>query len=107
MTRTSVSVSRPSARSSAWRGRSPPISGIVGAYGNIGALVFLTLLLVTGPRTFFLAIGAGAVVAALACRWLVGPEHAFAPAHADEDPGAGPAAAAARRSAHPYTAPAV
>ncbi|GGI08472.1 NarK family nitrate/nitrite MFS transporter [Egicoccus halophilus] len=53
------------------------ISGIVGAYGNIGSLVFLTLLLVTGPTTFFVTIGVCAVVAAVACRWLVEPDGAF------------------------------
>lgn len=54
------------------------ISGIVGAYGNIGALLYLTLLLVAGPTVFFLTIGASAIVAAAACRWLVEPEDAFA-----------------------------
>jgi MFS transporter, NNP family, nitrate/nitrite transporter len=54
------------------------ISGIVGAYGNVGALLFLTLLLVAGPTAFFLTIGACAVVAAVAGRWLVEPEGSFA-----------------------------
>jgi MFS transporter, NNP family, nitrate/nitrite transporter len=60
------------------------ISGIVGAYGNVGALLYLTLLLVAGPTVFFVTIGASAVLAALACRWLVEPEGSFA-----EDLGAG------------------
>lgn len=53
------------------------ISGIVGAYGNVGSLLFLTLLLVAGPTTFFLVIGVSALVAAAACRWLVEPEGSF------------------------------
>lgn len=39
------------------------ISGLVGAYGNVGALCFLTLLLFTSSTVFFLAIGAAAVLA--------------------------------------------
>ncbi len=41
------------------------ISGMVGAYGNVGALCFLTLLLFASPTVFFLAIGAAAVLAML------------------------------------------
>jgi MFS transporter, NNP family, nitrate/nitrite transporter len=54
------------------------ISGIVGAYGNVGALLYLTLLLVAGPTAFFITIGASAVVAAVACLWLAEPEDGFA-----------------------------
>jgi MFS transporter, NNP family, nitrate/nitrite transporter len=53
------------------------ISGIVGAYGNIGALLFLTLLLVAGPTTFFVVIGVSAIVAAVSCHWLQEPADAF------------------------------
>lgn len=59
------------------------ISGIVGAYGNVGALLFLTLLLFAGPTVFFVTIGASAIVAAAACWWLVEPEGSFAERHAD------------------------
>ena len=59
------------------------ISGIVGAYGNVGALVFLTLLLFAGPTVFFLTIGASAVVAAAAGRFLVEPTGSFDDVHAD------------------------
>jgi MFS transporter, NNP family, nitrate/nitrite transporter len=62
------------------------ISGIVGAYGNVGALLFLTLLLVAGPTAFFLTIGASSVLAAFACRWLVEPEGAFAHDLVDDVP---------------------
>lgn len=53
------------------------ISGIVGAYGNIGSLLFLTLLLVAGPTGFFVAICVSAVGVAVACRWLPEPADAF------------------------------
>jgi MFS transporter, NNP family, nitrate/nitrite transporter len=60
------------------------ISGMVGAYGNVGALVFLTLLLFVGPTAFFVAIGASSVLASLACRrWLVEPAGSFAEVHSD------------------------
>jgi MFS transporter, NNP family, nitrate/nitrite transporter len=62
------------------------ISGMVGAYGNVGALLFLTLLLVSGPTVFFLTIAASSVVAALACRWLVEPDDAFAEHLAGTEP---------------------
>lgn len=54
------------------------IAGLVGAYGTAGALVLLTLLLVTGPSTFFAVIGGGALLAALACHWLPEPEGTYA-----------------------------
>lgn len=60
------------------------ISGIVGAYGNIGALLFLTLLLFAGPTVFFLTIGASAIVAAAAGHFLVEPRGSFDDAHADD-----------------------
>ena len=53
------------------------ISGIVGASGNVGAIVFLTALLFVTPRTFFLIIGATSLLANLACRWLPEPESSF------------------------------
>jgi NNP family nitrate/nitrite transporter-like MFS transporter len=71
------------------------ISGLVGAYGNIGALLYLTLLLVAGPTVFFLTIGASAGVAAVACRWLVEPDGSFA-ADLPDDPAAVPATVGAR-----------
>jgi MFS transporter, NNP family, nitrate/nitrite transporter len=71
------------------------ISGIVGAYGNVGALLFLTLLLVAGPTAFFLTIGASSVLAALACRWLVEPAGAFAHDLVDDVPRSADSAVAA------------
>jgi NNP family nitrate/nitrite transporter-like MFS transporter len=60
------------------------IAGIVGAYGNVGALLYLTLLLFAGPTTFFLVIGASAVLASVACRWLPEPVAAPGPIVVDE-----------------------
>ena len=59
------------------------VSGLVGAFGNVGALVYLTLLLFTTPTVFFLAIGASAVVMTVATRWLPEAEHGFADVHID------------------------
>ena len=59
------------------------ISGMVGAYGNVGALLYLTLLIFAGPSVFFVAIGASAVAAAIACRWLPEPADGFAADHPD------------------------
>lgn len=60
------------------------ISGMVGAYGNVGALLFLTLLIFAGPTTFFLAIGASAIVAGFISLSLAEPEGSFDEAHAVE-----------------------
>ncbi|MTV26343.1 NarK family nitrate/nitrite MFS transporter [Nitriliruptoraceae bacterium ZYF776] len=73
------------------------ISGTVGAYGNVGALLFLTLLLVAGPTAFFLTIGASSLVAAIACRWLVEPADAFAADLPDDEREATTAAVPAAR----------
>ncbi|HWH32465.1 MAG TPA: NarK family nitrate/nitrite MFS transporter [Egibacteraceae bacterium] len=61
------------------------IAGLVGAYGNVGALAYLTLLLFAGPTVFFLAISASAIAAAIACRWLVEPQGSFAHVHEPSD----------------------
>lgn len=53
------------------------IAGMVGAYGTVGAVLYLTLLLFTGPTVFFLAIGGSALLAGTACRWLPEPEGSF------------------------------
>ncbi|WP_220359347.1 MFS transporter [Alkalilimnicola ehrlichii] len=57
------------------------ISGMAGAYGNVGAVFYLTLFLFVTPTQFFLIIAAGAFVSWLICYlWLAEPEGAF-----DED----------------------
>ncbi len=45
------------------------IAGQVGAYGNVGAVVFLTIFSFVAPQTFFLVLGAFGLVA-LAVIWL-------------------------------------
>jgi NNP family nitrate/nitrite transporter-like MFS transporter len=49
------------------------IAGMAGAYGNVGGIVFLTVLMLTSPQTTFLVMGLSAVVACAACHWLVEP----------------------------------
>lgn len=53
------------------------IAGLAGAYGNVGAIAFLTLLLWVEPPVFFLAIAACSLASAFAARWLVEPDHSF------------------------------
>lgn len=62
------------------------ISGIVGAYGNVGALLYLTLLLFAGPTVFFIVIGVSALVTSLVCRWLPEPEGSFAAEYLEDAP---------------------
>jgi NNP family nitrate/nitrite transporter-like MFS transporter len=55
------------------------VSGLAGAYGNVGALLFLTSLLWVPPRVFFLVIAAASLTSTLvARRWLSEPEASFA-----------------------------
>jgi NNP family nitrate/nitrite transporter-like MFS transporter len=54
------------------------ISGMAGAYGNIGALVFLTVGILTSTRVLFLTMAAAAVVAFVASRFVIEPENSFA-----------------------------
>ncbi len=70
------------------------ISGMVGAYGNVGALLFLTLLIFAGPTTFFLAIGASAIVAGLVSLTLTEPKGSFDEEHVVDLTTAEPAEAA-------------
>jgi NNP family nitrate/nitrite transporter-like MFS transporter len=50
------------------------IAGIVGAYGNIGAVIFLTVFSFVSTSTFMLTIAAAIVVAAVAAVWLDEPK---------------------------------
>ena len=55
------------------------IAGMVGAYGNVGAVCFLALLTFVSPSYFFMAIGATAlVICALVTIFLREPEKAMA-----------------------------
>ncbi|MFV0454068.1 MAG: MFS transporter [Pseudomonas sp.] len=55
------------------------ISGMAGAYGNVGAVFYLTIYTFVTPSQFFLIIAAGALLSFIACFfWLKEPEAAFA-----------------------------
>ena len=55
------------------------ISGMAGAYGNVGAVFYLTLYTFVTPSQFFFIIAAGALLSFIACFfWLKEPEGAFA-----------------------------
>ncbi|HSH46971.1 MAG TPA: MFS transporter [Halomonas sp.] len=54
------------------------ISGMAGAYGNVGAVVYLTLFTFVTPTQFFYIIAGGAFISWLICLlWLKEPENAF------------------------------
>lgn len=62
------------------------IAGMAGAYGNVGAVVYLILLSMMETKTFFLVLAAGAGISVLYCAiFLREPEGAFA----DDEPPAG------------------
>ena len=54
------------------------IAGMVGAYGNIGAVLFLTVFSFVPPSTFFLTIACGIAFAAFAALYLDEPKGAMA-----------------------------
>lgn len=54
------------------------IAGMVGAYGNIGAVLFLTVFSFTSPSVFFMTIAIGVAIAAVACLLLDEPKGAMA-----------------------------
>ncbi len=63
------------------------IAGMAGAYGNIGAVVYLVILSLVDSRTFFLVLAAGAALSAVVCALLLRePEgsHAEELVHVDE-----------------------
>lgn len=54
------------------------ISGMAGAYGNVGAVVYLTIYTFVDAQQFFMIIAAGAFISWLVCYfWLEEPEDAF------------------------------
>ncbi len=67
------------------------VAGLAGAYGNVGAVVFLTVGLYVGSQTFFLTIAAASVVAAISSLFLVEPEGSFASELATDEPAVVPA----------------
>ena len=56
------------------------IAGMTGAYGNVGALVFLTVGILTSTRVLFLAMAVAAAGALAASRFVVEPDDSFAAA---------------------------
>lgn len=60
------------------------VAGMTGAYGNVGALLFLTVFLFVPPTAFFAVIAASSAVATVAVRWLAEPADAFAAVHLDD-----------------------
>lgn len=61
------------------------IAGMVGAYGNVGAVVFLTVFsLVANASTFFVTIGGCAVFCAFSSLFLKEPRGSFADVHHDD-----------------------
>ncbi|WP_409524025.1 MFS transporter [Nitrincola sp. MINF-07-Sa-05] len=54
------------------------ISGMAGAYGNVGAVVYLTIFTFVTPSQFFYIIAGGALISWIICFiWLKEPEGAF------------------------------
>jgi NNP family nitrate/nitrite transporter-like MFS transporter len=59
------------------------ISGMAGAYGNVGAVVYLTIFTFVTPSQFFYIIAVGAFVSWVLCfMWLKEPESGFADEYA-------------------------
>lgn len=55
------------------------LAGMAGAYGNVGAVVYLVLFTMVDAKTFFTLLASGAALSVLACVvWLREPENAFA-----------------------------
>ena len=67
------------------------IAGLIGAYGNVGSVLFLALLSITTPSVFFLTMGIVGVAAFAACFMLREP--ARLPHHEDARPQELPVAA--------------
>ena len=50
------------------------IAGMVGAYGNVGAVLFLTVLSFVSPSIFFMVIGGGALIVLIAIQFIDEPK---------------------------------
>jgi NNP family nitrate/nitrite transporter-like MFS transporter len=61
---------------------------MVGAYGNVGAVCFLTVFSLEGVdgSTFFSVIGGCAIFCLIVSLFLKEPEGSFADAHGDDEP---------------------
>jgi NNP family nitrate/nitrite transporter-like MFS transporter len=49
------------------------IAGLIGAYGNVGSVMFLAVLTLCGPKVFFVTMGLTGAAAFVACLMLVEP----------------------------------
>ncbi|MDH3295450.1 MAG: MFS transporter [Acidimicrobiia bacterium] len=77
------------------------IAGMAGAYGNVGAVIYLVLFSLVDARTFFFILAAGAAVS-FVLTWLLleEPRGAFSASFDDEpDPSVAPAAGPVTRGA--------
>lgn len=55
------------------------IAGMAGAYGNVGAVIYLVMYSLVDAKTFFYILAAGAAVSVVICWWLLDePKDAFA-----------------------------
>lgn len=59
------------------------IAGMVGAYGNVGAVLFLTVLTFVNANMFFYVIAAAALLAVISLHWLNEPKGHIAEVDAD------------------------
>ncbi len=50
------------------------IAGMVGAYGNVGAVLFLTVLSFVSPSVFFMVIAGGAIFVLIAVQFIEEPK---------------------------------
>jgi NNP family nitrate/nitrite transporter-like MFS transporter len=63
------------------------IAGNVGAYGNFGGVVYLTIFSLTDAPTLFSTMGIAAMICAFMCAFfLKEPSYSFAGAYEDESP---------------------
>ncbi|WP_168123519.1 NarK family nitrate/nitrite MFS transporter [Paenibacillus sp. HB172176] len=54
------------------------VAGMAGAYGNVGALTYLTILTFVTPQQFFFVLASGALVSLIACATMLEePKNAF------------------------------
>ena len=56
------------------RGMTGRIVGMIGAYGNVGAVLFLTVLSFVSPSIFFMTITVGALIVLIAVQFIEEPK---------------------------------
>ncbi|MDX1387272.1 MAG: MFS transporter, partial [bacterium] len=60
------------------------VAGMVGAFGSVGAVLFLTVLSFVPARGFFLTIAGTSLAVMASCRFIKEPKGSFADVHHDE-----------------------